>query len=363
VTGDDHNTDALIAALRSPALPAERAGEAAAVTAMLGVLARNPASTRFRASRGIAIAVVTVASLGVGGLAAAGPGVFQAAANRARSLVTADSADDTETADGAANGVDPHSGSLPNLIDDPGLVAGVAAGSVQAGTTGGVACADGTHGQTVSDVAQGSASVPPAAQSDCGQSNNGAGPVTSDAPPPTCTDGNHGDAVSPVANASVPPSAEEDHNTAVNDASRDTCTPEGPQGNAVQGSNPNKPTEQQTGPTNSNPNGNETPGAGSNNGNQNGAGNGGGGGGGGGTGNGTGTPPATTPSQGNGNGNQIGAGNGNGGSGGQGGTGGQGAGQGGGGQGVNNGQDKSAPTDSVPADNGKGNANGKANGG
>ena len=38
VTGDDHTTDALIAALRSPALPAERAGEAAAVTAMLGVL-------------------------------------------------------------------------------------------------------------------------------------------------------------------------------------------------------------------------------------------------------------------------------------------------------------------------------------
>ena len=87
MTGDDHNTDALIAALRSPALPAERAGEAAAVTAMLGVLARNPASTRFRASRGIAIAVVTVASLGVGGLAAAGPGVFQAAASKARSLI------------------------------------------------------------------------------------------------------------------------------------------------------------------------------------------------------------------------------------------------------------------------------------
>ena len=41
VTGDDHNTDALIAALRSPALPAERAGEAAAVTAMLGALASD----------------------------------------------------------------------------------------------------------------------------------------------------------------------------------------------------------------------------------------------------------------------------------------------------------------------------------
>src|SRR4029079_14708022 len=145
VTGEDHNTDALIAALRSPALPAEQVGEAAAVTAMFEALGRVPAPSGFRARRGIAIAVITVASLGVGGLAAAGPGVFQAAANRARSLVTADSADDTETADGAANGVDPHSGSLPNLIDDPGLVAGVGAGAVAAGHTRGGAGAGGTH--------------------------------------------------------------------------------------------------------------------------------------------------------------------------------------------------------------------------
>jgi hypothetical protein len=358
VTGDDHNTDALIAALRSPALPAERAGEAAAVTAMLGVLARAPASTRFRASRGIAIAVVTVASLGVGGLAAAGPGVFHAAAGKARSLITADSADEIGNADGAANGDDPHSGSLPNLIDDPGPVAGVAAGSLQASTTGDVTCDEGNHGQTVSSVAQGSTPVPPAAQSDCGQSNTGAGPVGTDAPPPTCTDGNHGNAVSTVANGSVPPDAEQDHAQAVNDAAHATCTPAGPQGNGVQGSNPNKPADQQTGPANStpngNPNGNPAPGAG-NNGNHNGAGNGSSDGGG------TSTPPATTPSQSNGNGNANGNGNGNGGGqnqGGAGNTNGHGA-----GQGANNGQEQSAPAVSVPAGNGQSKGNGKGNGG
>ena len=208
MTGDDHNTDALIAALRSPALPAERIGEAAAVTAMLGVLARAPASTRFRAGRGIAIAVVTVASLGVGGLAAAGPGVFQAAASKARSLITANSVDDSESNAGAATGDDPLRGSFPDGVGfDPGSFAALgAAAARQAATSGDVTCADGDHGQTVSSVAAGTTPVAPAAQSDCGQSNNGVGPASGPAVPPECADGSHGDAVAPVANASVPPS-------------------------------------------------------------------------------------------------------------------------------------------------------------
>jgi hypothetical protein len=219
VTGDDHNTDALIAALRSPALPAERAGEAAAVTAMLGVIARAPASTRFRAGRGIAIAVVTVASLGVGGLAAAGPGVFQAAASKARSFVTDDSAETSADA-GAANSGDPLSGSL--LDDASGVdtsAAGLALAAQQAATAGA----------------------------------SPAGAATPTAPPPECADGNHGDAVAVVANSSVPPSAEQDHE-AVTDAARDACTPQGPQGDGVPGgTNPNQPEDTPEGPPISTP--------------------------------------------------------------------------------------------------------------
>src|SRR5262245_57670159 len=203
VTGDDHNTDALIAALRSPALPAERAGEAAAVTAMLGALARTPASTRFRASRGIAIAAVTVASLGVGGLAAAGPGVFQAAAGKARSLVTSDSTNDNERDNGAVNGNDPPGGSSPD--NTPGLGANGCVADQQAVTTD---------------------------------------PVTGlpTAPPPECATGNHGNTVSSVANASLPPTAEDDHSDAVTPVAHDNCTPNGPQGNGTPGgTNPNKP--------------------------------------------------------------------------------------------------------------------------
>jgi hypothetical protein len=216
VTGDDHNTDALIAALRSPALPAERAGEAAAVTAMLGALARIPASTRFRAGRGIAIAVVTVASLGVGGFAAAGPGVFQAAANKARSLVTPDSAD-TEDA-GAANGDDPLSGSQPDDTNGGDAATGALASAIQQAAAGDL-------GATPADA------------------------VTPTAPPPECVDGNHGDAVSPVANGSAPPSAEEDHGTELADDAQSACTPQtGTQeGNQV-GTNPNKPEDIPAGP-------------------------------------------------------------------------------------------------------------------
>jgi hypothetical protein len=357
VTGDDHNTDALIAALRSPALPAERAGEAAAVSAMLGVIARAPASTRFRASRGIAIAVVTVASLGVGGLAAAGPGVFQAAASKARSLVTADSADTESSAD-AITGNDPLGGSSPGgLAGDPGSLAALgAAASVQAGAAGAVACADGNHGETVSSVAQGTAAVPAAAQSDCGQANNGSEPGATGTPP-ECADGNHGDAVAEVTSGSVPPSAEQSHSVDVTQVAHDTCTPQGPHGNAVQGSNPNKgPAQGNTGDTNADTNASQNPGTG-NNGSQNGAENGNGGVGGGNT------PPVTSPNQGNGNANGAGNGAGVGSNNGQGPDANNGKGAG---PDASNGKsdaNSTAPTDSVPANNGNGSNRGNSTGG
>jgi hypothetical protein len=233
VTGDDHNTDALIAALRSPALPAERAGEAAAVTALLGALARTPASMRFRAGRGIAIAVVTVASLGVGGLAAAGPGVFQAAASKARSFVTPDSADTSENA-GAVNGGEPHSGSLPSDTSGADFSTGALASAVQQAAVGGDC-----------------SSVP------CGVGTTPAGVVSPTAPPPECADGNHGDAIAELASGSVPPSAEEDHGTAVADAAQSPCTaqPDADGGNAggEGGTNANQPEVTPGGPPSSMP--------------------------------------------------------------------------------------------------------------
>ncbi len=77
MTSDDEIHDALLAALRSPARADELAGEDAAVAAMLGALQTTaPARRGSRSRRGAAVAVVTMASLGVGGLVAAGPGFF-----------------------------------------------------------------------------------------------------------------------------------------------------------------------------------------------------------------------------------------------------------------------------------------------
>ena len=56
--------------------PAELAGEEAAVSAMFEALHPVPARGGSRSRRGLTIAAVTVASLGVGGLVAAGPGFF-----------------------------------------------------------------------------------------------------------------------------------------------------------------------------------------------------------------------------------------------------------------------------------------------
>ncbi len=191
MTGEDHNTDALIAALRSPALPAEQVGEAAAVLAMFRAQTHIPAASHgLRSRRGVAIAAVTVASLGIGGLAAAGPGIFSPAADRpdvtdpAPDTVSETVIDDTITGEGEpAEDVDPTvtpddgAGGVEGSVDDPATGADPTAESDQ-GTGGDVECAAGNHGQTVSSVAQATESGPgkgavvsEAARSDCGKAD------------------------------------------------------------------------------------------------------------------------------------------------------------------------------------------------
>jgi hypothetical protein len=75
VTGRDR-TDALVEALRQPALPTELVGEAAAIASMVGTLTGAAAPRGVRSRKGAAIVAITAASLGVGGLAAAGPEIF-----------------------------------------------------------------------------------------------------------------------------------------------------------------------------------------------------------------------------------------------------------------------------------------------
>jgi hypothetical protein len=199
---------------------------------MLGALARTPASTRFRAGRGIAIAVVTVASLGVGGLAAAGPGVFQSAADKARSFVSADAAESSEDADAAANDGDPLSESLPDTTRNG---AGVAAGA--AGST------------ALESPAAGDCSAVP-----CGSGTMPAHVVPPSAPPPECADGTHGGEVSDLAKGSVPRSDPDHHGNPVADAARAACTPQrDAPGVGAGGTNPNKPEQPPAGPPISTP--------------------------------------------------------------------------------------------------------------
>ena len=187
MTGEDHDTDALIAALRSPALPSERVGEDVAVTAMLDALSAAPARptpTGHRSRRGIAIAAVTVASLGVGGLVAAGPGnFFFPAADRSpttgpTSTMTAAepstrSSDDVDaSAPPASDGVNPTS-TLVATIAEPGtdLVTSDDAETDE--------CDAENHGDAVSEVARSTVpgdEVRATAHSDCGKPDSAGGP-------------------------------------------------------------------------------------------------------------------------------------------------------------------------------------------
>ena len=148
---------------------------------MLEVLAVYPARHGLRSRRSLAIAAVTVASLGVGGLAAAGPGIFQAAYNKVSTIgEQRSSADDLQTSETQTDqdGQDrqDRSGTQSDGNGSYDAVSGEDPAADRGSTTDGIECADGDHGDTVTSVVQASESgqgkgqiVNEAARSDCGQ--------------------------------------------------------------------------------------------------------------------------------------------------------------------------------------------------
>lgn len=210
MTSEDHTHDALFTVLRAPARPDELSGEADAVAAMVAALEPVPARHGSRSRRGLVLAAVTVASLGVGGLAAAGPGIFTApftgGSDRSRtdgeSLSIGD--DPTEqsgndTNDGVPDSADDEGGkpndAAPGTVVAPDNAGdrGRQSGTAQESPAGDdpstdVECADGNHGATVSEVATSStpgdrgAEVSDAARSDCGKPNADDTATDEDAP-------------------------------------------------------------------------------------------------------------------------------------------------------------------------------------
>src|SRR5690606_361 len=162
----------------SPALEREHVGEDAAVAAMLGAMSADPVRpVGHRSRRGIAIAAVTVASLGVGGLVAAGPGIFFfPAADRP----PADDPTTTETTSVATTADvtrDQRGGpSAPSAVTTSTVLSDDAAPSngEDASTSDDTDGCDGNHGDAVSDVARTTVpgeQVDDAARSDCGKPN------------------------------------------------------------------------------------------------------------------------------------------------------------------------------------------------
>ncbi len=202
MTSEDHNSDALIAALRSPALPVEQVGEAAAVLAMLEVLSTTPARiVGLRTRRGIAIAAVTIASLGVGGLVAAGPGFFQAAADKVftNDEETTETTETTEAPEEDEDELSESSSPSEELSSDPSDTEVAKLGDE-------VECAEGNHGKTVSSIAQATESsddkgeiVKAAAQSDCGKrADDEETPADDVESAVVCAEGDHGQTVTSV---------------------------------------------------------------------------------------------------------------------------------------------------------------------
>ena len=116
MTGNDHNSNAIIAALRQPALPSERVDETVAVAAMVEAQMQVSAASKGpRPRRVAAIAAITVASLGLGGLAAAGPGIFSPAADRPEPSTPVDTTVPDTAVDPADDpGADPSAATLPD---------------------------------------------------------------------------------------------------------------------------------------------------------------------------------------------------------------------------------------------------------
>ena len=179
MTGEHHDQDALITALRSPALQREHVGEEAAVAAMLGALSADTGrQDGNRSRRGIAIAAVTVASLGVGGLVAAGPGIFffPAADRPPATAPSTPAATSVQAVDATAVERNVERG-LPTVTSVTTSTLGVDGLPAQSrdGDAGASQDTDGceaTHGDAVSDVARSTVpgeQVKDAARSDCGK--------------------------------------------------------------------------------------------------------------------------------------------------------------------------------------------------
>jgi hypothetical protein len=239
VSDDRHESakpDDVIAVLRSPALPRELAGEAAAVASMADAqTVVTTASSGRRSRRGVTVVAVTIAGLGLGGLAAAGPGVFSPAADRAE--VTIPAPGETETAttepdpEPPATSVPPAESVSPteSVVQTESVSPTDGVGATELGDATDVTCADGNHGRTVSSVAavhegetEGQAEVEDlrlAARSECGKPQGAAAePTAGDAV--ECVEGNHGETVSSVANATEPG---ERKGAIVSEAARSDC--------------------------------------------------------------------------------------------------------------------------------------------
>jgi hypothetical protein len=205
VTDNDHTDalhgDAITNTLRSAALPFERVNEAAVLTDMVDALttALQPSSVR-RHRRVVAFVAVTVASLGVGGLVAAGPGGFRPFDNDDKppaapvfdDSVVVPVPDDTDTDD--TDGDD--DGGTERITTDPDFACVAGDGA--------------NHGQTVSSAAPAPGSNRAAAHSECGKpvvsggsgsGDGGTDRITTD-PDFACVAGdgaNHGRTVSSAA--------------------------------------------------------------------------------------------------------------------------------------------------------------------
>ncbi|MAT06216.1 MAG: hypothetical protein CL424_14355, partial [Acidimicrobiaceae bacterium] len=167
MTGHDQR-DALIDALRQPALPAEHAGERASIEAMSAALGGGVTPRRRRTRKGVAVIAVTAASLGVGGLAAAGPGVFPAVFDLGRSSAPTEQIVPTtstvdELLERQQSAEADESRPTATMLDDVDEVDDVGTGDVRAavdGVTGGEGgsdgerpeCADGVHGDAVAEA-------------------------------------------------------------------------------------------------------------------------------------------------------------------------------------------------------------------
>jgi hypothetical protein len=220
VTGNDHthalHGDAITDALRSPALPFERVHETAVLAEMADALTTAPEPSSLRRHRRVAaFAAVTVASLGVGGIIAAGPVGFRPFVNDDKPPATTifDNSEPAPAPDELDDDVDDDDGVNDDGVNDDGVDNDNGGGTDRITTDPNFDCVDDAtnHGQTVSSAAQAPGSNRAAAQSECGKpvSSGSAGNESGDEviAPGTLGNGNgngHGNDGIPGPPASTP---------------------------------------------------------------------------------------------------------------------------------------------------------------